>query len=99
MIVNVPIETNNPERAASLVNAIDFNDKEQLALLLWTKVRDRKISFNDAAELAGMTWDEMEDIYRSLDLLDYQVTEAEFKKELEAIDEVYRKRCCKQGAV
>lgn len=91
MIVNVPIETNDPERAVSLVNAIDFNDKEQLALLLWTKVRDRKIKFREAARLAGITWDEMQDIYRHLDLLDYQMTDEEFEEETIRIHELISK--------
>ena len=89
--INIQVGTNDAERISSLIHTIDFNDKEQLALLLWTKVRDRKIKFREAARLAGITWDEMQDIYRHLDLLAYQMTDEEFEEETRRIHELISK--------
>ena len=93
--LHISVKTNDPERTMGILKAIDFNDRQQLALLLWPKVRDRKIGFQDAARLAGITWDEMQDIYRHTDLLDYQMTDKEFEEETRGMHELFAK--CRSG--
>lgn len=89
--LHISVKTNNPERTMGILKAIDFNDRQQLALLLWPKVRDRKLSCFEASKLAGMTRDELEDFYMEADLSEYQMTRDEMKKERENLNRVLEK--------
>ena len=90
--LHIKVKTNAPEKVLGILKAIDFKNKDQIALLLWPKVKSRELSCFDAANLSGMSRDELEDFYMDADLSDFQITHEELVKEGENIESVLRKR-------